>query len=127
MFNLKLLFLLPLILLMSCDILQENKPVPKNYTTIYYQPIPNATLSYNTTNSTNTTNITISEPILVPIKDKLAVYVLETSKKGTSLITLNNKSVLINAQGGLDGLRTLKAIKNIGIKKLDYLILTNEI
>jgi len=112
-----------LLLLVSCTLLDTNPPPPQNYSSTTQTQL-------NTTNETqvNQTNITIvqpKEPVLLPIKDKLAVYVIDTTKKGSTIITLNNHSIVINIQGQADGLRILKIIQNLGIKQIDYLIATN--
>ena len=114
--------LLFLLLLSSCALLQEQKPQPQNYS-----PQINTTVVVNET-QTNQTNVTLPppEPILLPVKDGLAVYVLDTHKKGTTIITLSGKSVLINSQGGADGLRILKILKNLGVNQLNYFIITND-
>ena len=117
-------FIFLLLFLTSCQLLQDNRPLPQNYSSQ-----TNTTINQTQINQTNATaNITIEppKPILLPVNDKLAVYVIDTSKKGATIITLNNKSMLINAQGGSDGLRILKTIKNIGIVNIDLFIVTND-
>lgn len=114
-----------LLLLTSC---QDYLQIPSNYTPETNHTI-NATI--DTTNQTNTTNITIAEPpkpepILIPVEDKLAVYVLDTSEKGTSIITINDNSMLINSQSGSDGLRIIKILKNLNINRINKLIVTND-
>lgn len=115
-----------LLLLTSC---QDYLQIPNNYTPETNQTI-NATNA--TIDTTNQTNITIiepppkPEPILIPIYNKLAVYVLDTSEKGTSIITINNNSMLINSQSGSDGLRIIKILKNLNINRINKLIVTND-
>ncbi|MBI4010475.1 MAG: hypothetical protein HY361_04810 [Candidatus Aenigmarchaeota archaeon] len=110
------------ILLASCTLQDANPQTPQNYSS-------EITTQLNTTNETEIQNETIilppPEPVLLPVKDKLAIYIIDTSKKGSTIITLNNHSIIINAQGQADGLRILKIIQNIGIRKIDYLIATN--
>ena len=109
-----------LFILTSCTLLDTTPPPPQNHSSEIQTPvIANET-------STNTTNETIIKvPVLLPVKDKLAVYVIDTAKKGSTIITLNNHSIIINAQGQADGLRILKIVQNLGIKQIDYLIATN--
>jgi len=112
-----------LLLLTSCTLLDTTSPPPQNYSA-------EISTQLNTTNETqiNTTNETIviiKEPVLLPVKDKLAVYVIDTTKKGSTIIILSNHSIVINAQGQADGLRILKIIQNLGIKQIEYLIATN--
>lgn len=114
-----------LLLLTSC---QDYLQIPKNYTPETNHTI-NATIAV--INQTNTTNITIPEPpkpepILIPIEGKLAAYILDTSTKGTSIITINNNSLLINSQSGSDGLRIIKILKNLNINRINNLIATND-
>lgn len=112
-----------LLLLSSCALMQDNPQPPQNYS-----PTINQTL--NSTPPLNETNITVTPPsptpVLLPINDKLALYILDVTEKGSTIITLNNHSILVNAQGGSDGLKILKTIKNLGISRFDYLIATNE-
>lgn len=116
------LLLLFLLFLVSCQDLRPNTPQPQNYSA-------EVSTQLNTTNETqiNQTNETIvpPKPVLLPVQDKLAVYIIDTSKKGSTIITLNNHSIIINTQGQADGLRILKIIQNLGIKQIDYLIATN--
>lgn len=114
------LCLIVLFLIAGCGVLLDNSPVPTNYS-----PTANATPINQTQNATINATPVVPQNILLPIKDKLGIYVLDTSVKGSSIITLNKKSMLINAQGGSDGLRILKILRNLGISKLDYLVGTN--
>ena len=121
--KIKIIFLM-MFLITSCT-LQDFKPQPQNLSPEKYQPI-NYSSDKPTQNQTNTTPIVVpAEPVLLPISNKLAVYIIDTSKKGSAIVTLNNNSILVNAQGQADGLRLLKIIKNLGIKKINYLIATN--
>lgn len=114
--------ILALVLLSSCTLLQPTPPTPQPYNTTSNQVVANIT-----TNQTNTTPVITEppKPILVPVNNSLAVYVIDTSVKGSITATYNQHSLLINVPGGADQLRILKIIKNLGIRQLDYLIATN--
>lgn len=121
--KIKILILVAIIgLITSCSLLQENKPQPQNYSSQ-----TNTTIVINET-QTNQTNLTPPppEPVLLPVKEGMAVYVLDTQNRGSSIIILNGKLMLVNSQGGSDGLRILKVVKNLGFNKLDYFIITND-
>lgn len=118
-----LFFLLATNLVFASCVLQDYHPIPQNYSSSTTQSI-NQTPVLNQTNTTNQT-VEPPKPILLPVGDKLAVYILDTDKKGSSIITLNKHSLLINAQGGSDGLRILKTLRNVGVNQLDFLIVTN--
>lgn len=96
--------------------LQDDVPVPKPYE-------PEVEVNVTPTNQTNET-IEEQKQVIAPSED-LAIYILETQDLGSYVITQDNKSMLINAQGGLDTLTTIKTISNIGITRLDYFVLTN--
>lgn len=115
------LFLLGLMLTTGC-VLQDNTNIPKNSTPTTAQPM---VINQTPVNTTNTTVVEPPKPVLVPVPDKFAVYVMDTETKGSYIITSGKSSILINAQGGFDGLRNLKTIKNLGIANLDKFILTN--
>ena len=115
------IFFISIIFLSSC-ILQE-KPIPQNYSSTNQ-----TTFVENTTQVNETLNTTIAEPpkpVLLPVEEGMAVYILDTETKGTTIITLNNKSMLINSQGGADGLRIIKTLKNLFVERLSYFIITN--
>ena len=106
-----------ILILAACAPLQDNFPVPKESSPTTEQPVQPVNDTANVTN--------IPPPpkeILLPA-DGLGVYLLDADSKGTSIITLNGKSLLINPNQ--DTIRTLKIVKNLGIANLDYLILTN--
>lgn len=104
-----------LFLLSSCAPLIDNPPVPTNY----YPPKNSTPVeAQNTTNSTPPPPP--PPPILLPIND-LGVYILDMN--GSSVITLNGKSILINANA--DTTELIKILKNLGIRNINYLILTN--
>jgi len=110
-----------ILLLVSGCILQDTPPIPTNYSS---QIIEVAVV-----NETNHTNITKLPPIdsktIIVSSDNLVIYILDMEKSGSYILTLHNHSMLINAQGDKDALTTIKALNNIGIQDLDYLILTN--
>ncbi|MEK6884794.1 MAG: hypothetical protein AABY22_34500 [Nanoarchaeota archaeon] len=118
----KILLILSILILSSCALLQENKPQPQNYSPQINQTI----VLFTAINQTNSTPPPPPEPVLLPVKEGLAVYVLDTHKKGTIIATLSGKSLLINSQGGSDGLRVLKTLKNLGVNQLTYFIITND-
>ena len=106
-----------LLLVVSCAPLIDTPPVPSNYSPQNTTPVE----------PVNTTNETAPpppppQPILLPV-DNLGVYVLDMN--GSSVITLNGKSMLVNANQ--DTTNMIKIMKNLGIKNLDYLLLTNEL
>lgn len=107
-----------LLMLTSCA-LQDNVNVPQNYSpTVETNVTQNATI-----------NTTVSPPpvdnILLPLIDGIGIYILDNIDGNSAIVTLNGKSMLINAPPLSDGLRTLRTINNLGIKQLDYLILQN--
>lgn len=105
-------------LIVSCVPLQDTATIPKNYSPESATPVQPVNIS-----ATNVTpEPTPPKEILLPVAD-FGVYVLDLEKKGSIILTLNGKSILVNTNP--DAIRTLKIIKNIGILNLDYLILTN--
>lgn len=114
------------LLFISGCVLQDNPNIAKNSSSQTNTSV-NATTSPPTENTT--TNITPvvepPKPILLPIDDKFAIYIIDNDKKGSYILTSNKKSMLINSVGGSDGLRLLKIIKNLEIIHLDKFIITN--
>lgn len=110
--------------LFSGCVAQDFRPLPKNYSP------DNSTITLplnitNQINSTNQTEVPPQTPILLPITKGVGVYIIDTERKGSYIITLGGKGMLINPQGGSDVLRILKIAKNLGISKLDSLLITN--
>ena len=106
--------LLFLVILSGCAPLQDNTPIPHD------NPTPQTVVQPVNQTPPNITNTTMPpKEILLPIEG-FAVYILDV---GSSIITLNNKSILINAAP--DAIKIIKTIRNLGISELDYIILTN--
>lgn len=120
----KTILFLIFIFLTSCTLLDTKPQQPQNYSAEIATQA-NTTTNETQTNQTNITEVKPPEPVLLPVHDKLAVYVIDTAKKGSAIMTLNNHSIVINVQGQADGLRILKIIQNLGIRQIDYLIATN--
>lgn len=108
------------LLLFGCA-LQDQVNVPQNYS---------PSVEQNVTQNV-TVNTTVAPPpvtnILLPAIDGIGIYILDNTQGSSSIITLNGKSMLLNAPPLSDGLRTLRTINNLGIRQLDYLILQNNL
>src|SRR3990167_1218626 len=96
--------------------------------------LPDNTSSTQSTavNSTpvNTTVEVIPAPpsnILLPVQNKLGIFIMDNSNGNSFISTLGGHSLLVNAPSGADGLRNLRTLKNVGISNLDYFILTNSL
>lgn len=113
----KMLGLFFLLILVGCVPLQDTNTNPKNYSPESATPVQAANTSTNITPEPEP-----PKEILLPVNG-FAVYILDVERKGSMVIALNGKYILLNANP--DTIRTLKIIKNIGVINLDYLILTN--
>lgn len=123
MIPLKLLLLLLLLFLTSCSSTFLGN-VPKN---------PEQINAENTTkvepiNLTNETEekeeVAVVDNLFLPIKDNLSIFVMDV--EGQSIIVLKEEeSLLIDAGKETDSNKILRNIRNLGVDKLGYIILSN--
>lgn len=112
-----IIFLVAILFLTGCKQFQLYFPSPKNFSP------ENQTILSETTNETQTQNTTEEGKGYMPY-DSFSIYFQKI--EGNSIIArLNNKSILINGGKDSDSNSILKNLRNIGIEKLDYIIVTN--
>mgnify|MGYP001618934348 CR=1 FL=1 len=114
------LMIIALFLITACETQKQNIPSEPETTT-------EAEL-VNNTNSTNETEVIIVEakPVIVftPRNENLTMYVLDI--EGNAIIfQYKNKAILVDAGSEIDSPKVLKAIRDLGIEKLDYIFATN--
>lgn len=114
---------IPLIfmLLVGCTALQSG------YKTIDPTNITSETILSPTNNLSNQTNITIipEKPIVIqPRNNSLNLYFLNVYGKAT-IVQKGQESILINGGEEADSSQILKTMRDLGIEKLSYIILTN--
>ena len=112
--------ILMLILLFGCGQIEKYgkpKPTVVNQTT----DVKINDTSTNITNSTNTTQ----EAILLPDREKLNVFPINSIEGNAVVIILRNTSILINSGKEKDSGIIIKQLRDFGVYKLDLVILQN--
>jgi|TARA_Y100000034_G_C6909373_1_gene423311 competence protein ComEC len=120
---LKLWFILPLLLLTACD----TSSFLKDTTTTTQENVTNVTEVTPVNVTVNeTANITIQEPtaFYTPTEDNVSLFVMNTAGQSIA-IYFEDRLLLVDSGKESDSQDILRNIRNLGIEKIDHLILTN--